>query len=335
MQRKRGELWAVVLAAGEGTRMARLTTMLYGKAVPKQFAAIDGERSFLQRTLDRLSTLVPPSRTVVVVAEAQLDYARAQLGEWKGVTVVPQPVDLGTGPGVFLPLCHILAADPEARVAILPADHEVRDDEAFVGSLRRAFRAAERVPSGVAVMGAPAERAESGLGWIVPEDGPRPVSGPSRVAQARTVRRVLQNTPAPVSELLFETGALRNTNIVVGRAAALWTTMEQHLPSQAEAFRGYLKALGRPGAEKDAGKALAQVYRDLLPADFSREVVAAMRGLAVVPMADAGWADCGTPERLLEALRGRPELAGLLAQLKRTRQLPQQPATAPVAFGAA
>ncbi len=36
-----GQLWAVVLAAGEGSRMTPLTRALYGRPLPKQFAALD------------------------------------------------------------------------------------------------------------------------------------------------------------------------------------------------------------------------------------------------------------------------------------------------------
>ena len=43
-------------------------------------------------------------------------------------------------------------------------------------------------------------------------------------------------------------------------------------------------------------------------ADLSRAVLQGAGGLAVVPMVDAGWSDCGTPERLFECLgpTGRP-----------------------------
>ncbi|MES1205892.1 MAG: NTP transferase domain-containing protein, partial [Pseudomonadota bacterium] len=64
-----GPSWAIVLAAGEGSRLASVTRLLHGRDVPKQFAELDGERTLLQRTMDRVGQLVPPSRTVVVIAE--------------------------------------------------------------------------------------------------------------------------------------------------------------------------------------------------------------------------------------------------------------------------
>jgi mannose-1-phosphate guanylyltransferase len=96
-------LWAVVLAAGEGTRLAALTRTLYGTAVPKQFAPLLGERTMLQLTIDRIAPLVPAERTVVVVDQTQESLARAQLEDYPGVLIVLQPGNRGTGPGVLLP----------------------------------------------------------------------------------------------------------------------------------------------------------------------------------------------------------------------------------------
>jgi len=43
-----GHTWAVVLAAGDGTRLATLTTDSAGNAVPKQFCSLTGGKSLLQ-----------------------------------------------------------------------------------------------------------------------------------------------------------------------------------------------------------------------------------------------------------------------------------------------
>ena len=60
-------LWAIILAGGDGRRLAPLTDCLYGERLPKQFAVLAGHRSLLQATVDRMLPLVPPSRVVVVV----------------------------------------------------------------------------------------------------------------------------------------------------------------------------------------------------------------------------------------------------------------------------
>ena len=61
-----GRLWAIVLAGGEGRRLAPLTRRLYGDDRPKQYTALIGSQSLLRQTLARVALLIPPRRTVVV-----------------------------------------------------------------------------------------------------------------------------------------------------------------------------------------------------------------------------------------------------------------------------
>jgi mannose-1-phosphate guanylyltransferase len=71
------DLWAIVLAGSEGTRLAPVTRLLYGCEVPKQFAFL-GDGSLLQRTMDRIAPIVPTHRTVVVVAQNRRQIAETQ-----------------------------------------------------------------------------------------------------------------------------------------------------------------------------------------------------------------------------------------------------------------
>src|SRR5678816_4057610 len=64
-----GHNWALVLAAGEGTRLQALTTTASGIAVPKQFCSLGGGTSLLHAALDRASVAAPLERTCVIVAE--------------------------------------------------------------------------------------------------------------------------------------------------------------------------------------------------------------------------------------------------------------------------
>ena len=300
-------LWAVVLAAGDGSRMAPLTRALYGHEVPKQFAALDGERTLLQRTMDRIGLVTPPERTVVVVSDACEELARTQLASYHGVEIVTQPLNLGTGVGILLPLCHVLARDPRASVAIYPSDHHIRRNDPFCEAVERSVRMARLCESGVALLGAAAERPAVDLGWIVRG---RRLGG--QLDRAWEVNRFVEKPPEPLAMLLLGTGGLWNTMVLTGRARALWELARRHIPEQARAFDSYLPQVGRTNARQ----ARELLYRLLLPADFSREVLQLARGLAVVPLIDSGWFDCGTPERLFEWLRATPEMHGLLRRLE-------------------
>lgn len=266
---------------------------MYGSCLPKQFLSFGRERTFLQVTLDRLQELIPPERTVVVVAGQYESVAREQLLDYRGVEIVAQPRNVGTGPGVLLPLMHVLQRDPVADVALVPSDHDFLVPGRMLEALVRAQRAA-RQHQGMVLLGAAAEHPASDLGWIVPK----------RMLPRSAVGMIAEfvEKPAPtLAAQLFERGALWNTMLSVTPAAALWALARRQLPLHADRFAHYADALG----SASAALRLEEMYRDLPRADFSRDLVAASTGLWVTPLQGAGWSDCGTPERL-EAVIGPP-----------------------------
>jgi mannose-1-phosphate guanylyltransferase len=301
-QEARGQLWAIVLAAGEGTRLAELTRLLHGRDVPKQFARLWGAQTFLQRTLVRISGLVPASRTVVVVGEHHVALATDQLTPFPGVQIVRQPMNRGTGPGVLLPLAHVLARDPQARVLVFPSDHEVRRVDPFLDAARRAVLAAEEAHCGVALLGSVAEAPASDLGWILAG----PACGPA-AARAHLVDRFVEKPDEAQALALLRNGALWNTLVLAARAGALWDLAQRHVPAMVERLAPYLQSIGQP----DSPRLLREIYDHLPAADLSRDILEPARGLAVVPMLDAGWSDCGTPERLVRALHDTGDLRRL------------------------
>ncbi len=307
-----GKLWAVILAAGQGSRMASLTRVLYGRDLPKQFAALDGDRTFLQRTMDRIAPLFPADQTLVVVSDAYESLAREQLRDYPGVHIILQPDNRGTGPGVLLPLAHVSAGDSEARIVIFPSDHHVQRPGQFLEAVGQSLTAADEAPSGIALIGAVAHEPATDLGWIVPKSR----SGDS-LARARSVERFVEKPRSAEAWALLEAGGLWNTMIVTGRVGAFWRLLRTHLPEQTQEIERYSRMLGQP----EARTTLEKVYQSLQPADFSRAVLQSALGLSVVPMVDAGWSDCGTPKRLFECLKGTSALKTLATRLRDASKL--------------
>jgi mannose-1-phosphate guanylyltransferase len=60
---------AVVLAAGDGTRLSTLTTDSDGNPVPKQFCSLNGGGSLLHEALQRANRIVLRERVCAIVAD--------------------------------------------------------------------------------------------------------------------------------------------------------------------------------------------------------------------------------------------------------------------------
>jgi len=281
--------------------------------LPKQFVALTSRRTLLQETLERTESLVPTTRTVVVVSERDEEVARAQLGLYPGVEVVRQPQDRGTAAGLMLGLSHVRARDPHAEVAVFPADHHVKDSITWCAAVRRARAAARIVQSGVALLGAPADRPATDLGWVVPGD---PLSAGVATARVARVRRFVEKPPLPQALSLLDEGGLWNTMVVVGRVSALWRLGKNHLPAQMQQFEWYLRAIRHPRAYS----LLSRNYDRLNPSDLSRDILQVASGLAVVPVVGSGWFDCGTPERLVDWLVASDDPSGVLERISRQQQ---------------
>lgn len=295
--------WAVVLAAGEGRRLSSLTAALYGRELPKQFAVLDGARSLLQATLDRIAPLVPPERTVVVVGAEYGAIARAQLRNYPGVELVLQPKNLETGPGILLPLARVLARDPDARVAIFPSDHHVANPAPFLEATRMALAACDAAPELVTLLGVVPDRPETEYGWILPGTAVAELGETG----LRDVLRFVEKPEADVAHGLLARGGLWNTFVSVARLSALWGLATRHLPEHVAHFARYASAVRTDGE----AEVLQAIYEQMTPANFSRAVLERADSLSVLAVAGCGWSDWGTPERVYQSLAGLGRLDAL------------------------
>lgn len=281
-----GQTWAIVLAAGNGTRLSSLTRDDTGAPVPKQFCSLDGVTTLLERTRLRAAAVVGDERVIAVVSAAhRLYWERARPALPEGNFVV-QPQDRGTGMGVLLPALHIMERDPEARIVVLPSDHHVADEDVLECAMRTALEDIRGHPAGVALLGIEADEPDPDLGYIVPGD-----VGPERL---QAVRRFVEKPPAQEACRLIRAGAMWNSFILACRGRSL---IELFADRCEPALRS-LRAVGLRDATM-----LRQIYADCPSVDFSRDIATGREArLAVMPVASCGWNDLGTPHRLARTL---------------------------------
>jgi bifunctional N-acetylglucosamine-1-phosphate-uridyltransferase/glucosamine-1-phosphate-acetyltransferase GlmU-like protein len=104
-----------------------------GEPCPKQYCAFVGSRAMLQHTLDRAKQLVPSDQIVTVIGKGH----RRHIEDRSSLPgrLVEQPASRDTAAGLFFALACITALDPNAMVLVLPSDHFVSPESAFVRNL--------------------------------------------------------------------------------------------------------------------------------------------------------------------------------------------------------
>ena len=286
---QRARSWAVVLAAGEGSRLQGLTRDSRGVVVPKQFCSLQGGPSLLQETIQRALAVAPLQRICTVVAVQHRRWWERTLSYFPEPNVVAQPHNRGTAHGILLPLLRICAQDPDAVVVFLPSDHYIGDEAAFASSLRHAASLATIDPRSIYVLGSEPEEADPELGYVVPTSRSR--------SEASPVLRFVEKPTPEFAATLLEQGGLWNMFVLAASARALLTLFEHTLP-------GTLAAM-----EHLSGHAIENLYRNLPTVDFSRDILQGREErLRVLPVPACGWTDLGTPPRVASTLQRLEEM---------------------------
>src|SRR5580692_5510158 len=151
----------VILAGGSGTRFWPRSR----KARAKQVLALDGERTMIQQTVERLAPLGDPAEMWVITNDLLFDLIAEQLPEVSREHILSEPVARNTAPACALAAFLLEKSSPETVIGIFPSDHVVKNRARFAEVIRAGV---ELAASGekIVVLGIPPTRAETGYGYI-------------------------------------------------------------------------------------------------------------------------------------------------------------------------
>jgi mannose-1-phosphate guanylyltransferase len=306
-------LWAVVLAGGDGQRVASLTAGDDGQPIPKQYCAFGGRESMIRWAFARALGVVARDRILFVVAEQHRRYWERELADIPAGNILVQPRNRGTAAGVLLAAVHVLfRRDPKARLLMLPSDHYVADEDVLRDALLDVLRTRDSRHRRILLLGMTPEKCDADYGWILPA---------GRGAQAG-VAHFVEKPNLDGALALMRRGALVNSFMFVAQASALLRACQQTVPELVQAF------VAREAAGA-AAPSLTDFYRNLPSADMSRDVLTKLTAsLAVVRIPPCGWSDLGTPARLHAYQSRQPRIAQLPDGTPAQRSVAELEATA-------
>ncbi|MBV9947320.1 MAG: mannose-1-phosphate guanylyltransferase [Myxococcales bacterium] len=274
------QVHAVILAGGSGTRFWPASRRLR----PKQLLPLAGPtgEALIAATVRRIEPLVPPERVWVATNAALVDATAATLPRVPRAQLLAEPVPRNTAPCIGWATATIARRDPDALVAVLPADHFIGDEPAFRAVLERALGAA--AAGWLTTIGILPTRPETGYGYI--EVGAEIAPGVSA-----GVRFVEKPNRARAEELLAGGRHLWNAGMFFYRASVMRDAIARLLPS----LSAGLDRLDAAASAGDEPRVLAEVFPSLPSVSVDVGIMEKADRFAVVP-GQFGWNDVGSWE---------------------------------------
>lgn len=276
----------VLLSGGVGSRLWPLSRELN----PKQFLALTGEESLLGQTLSRAALLQNSGPPMVVcndehrfiVAERLREHSQGDTG-----AIILEPVGRNTAPAVAVAALQALQQDESALLLVLPADHVIQDESAFVAAVEKGMPHAEQ--GRLVTFGIVPTSPETGFGYIAHEAGD--------IGGGYPIRQFVEKPDAKTARSYLADGSyLWNSGMFLLGARAYLDELSEFSPEILAYATGAVDK-----AEKDLDFVrLNNEQFSLCPSDSIDYAVMEKTSKGVVVPLDCGWSDVGSWSTLWE-----------------------------------
>lgn len=273
------EFFSVLLAGGSGTRFWPASR----RAQPKQLLSLHGGRSLLRATYERQAQLVDADHVLVLTSEALVPGCQQALPELPAAAFLAEPIGRNTAASVAWAAVEVARRNPEAVLAVLPADHIIQDDAAYRASMRAAIELAATEDVLLTFGIQPTEPA-TGYGYIeaadaIDDSGFHPVE-----------RFIEKPDRARAEEFLAAGTFLWNSGMFIWRAEVLIEAFRRHAPN-------ILDPIERGVQAGD----LASIFADVPALPVDKAILEHADNVRVQPISWT-WSDMGAWPSLPEVL---------------------------------
>jgi mannose-1-phosphate guanylyltransferase len=259
--------------------------------MPKQFLDFFGTgRSLLQMTVDRIRSLVDPSRIILVTNSAYASIIREQLPDIKESNILLEPARRNTAPCLCWAARHIQALDSEASIVALPSDHLILKEDVFRQTLEDGFDFVEKGDRLLTL----------GLNPTAPATGYGYIQRGVAVENFPGICKVKSFTEKPnleMAKVFISTGEFFwNAGIFLWRADSILRAFDRYDRETAAVFDAGVGVYGTPGEMNFINTSFPNTPS--ISIDYS---IMEKADNVYVKTADLGWSDLGSWKALYDA----------------------------------
>lgn len=217
------EICIVVMAGGRGERFWPLSR----NSRPKQFLPIvRDDLTMVEETLRRAYQITREQNVFLSIRADLVPAARSLLPDFPIENLIVESLPRDTAAAMGLASVHVERIRPGSVMAVLPSDHLVSPDEAFINDIKSASKIAYDTDCLMTLAIKPV-RPDTAYGYIHIGELIRNKSG----SQAYEVREFLEKPDlARATEFFSKPDYFWNAGIFVWKPSILLSEMERHLP---------------------------------------------------------------------------------------------------------
>lgn len=271
-------LYCVIMCGGIGSRF-----WPYSRAErPKQFIDFFGiGRSLLQMTMDRMAPMVPKENFLIVTSEHYAPLVKEQLPELADSQILLEPERRNTAPCVAWAAYHIIAADPEATMVVLPSDHMITREPLFIEAIENGVEFVNSYDA-LLTLGIKPTRPETGYGYIQIGDK---VEG-----EISKVKTFTEKPDLDLAKVFVESGEFFwNSGMFIWKARTIIEAIHAYAPDLAATFDRGLEQMNTPDEKEFIAKEFAGC-----PSISIDYAVMERASNVYVECVSFGWNDLGT-----------------------------------------
>jgi mannose-1-phosphate guanylyltransferase len=283
--------YAVIMAGGGGTRLWPLSR----KAKPKQLLRIGTDRSLFQMAVDRLEGLFPPERIFIVTVAEQAVLLQEQCPHIPEANYLIEPLPRGTASVVGMAAVALQQLDGEAVMAVLTADHFIKNVEGFQNLLRAGYGAAEL--GNLVTLGIKPTFPATGYGYIQRGKKLGSLEGLDYYEVLRFKEKPLETQ---AGDMLASGDHDWNSGMFIWRVDRILEEMKRLMPD----LTGSLEIIRAAWKGSQPSAVIEQVWPGIKPETIDYGIMERAHKVVSIPAMDIGWNDVGSWDSLFEVLPG-------------------------------
>ena len=279
--------YVIIMAGGIGSRFWPLSR----QRKPKQYLDIMGTgETLIQQTYRRFKDICPEDNIFIVTGAEQRALVIEQL-KIDPAKVLGEPFRRNTAPCLAYGTFRILKENPNAVIAVTPADHFIVQEDKFKEELNNCFDfAANR--NALLTIGITPNRPETGYGYIQ-TDKKKLVTGYERIIKVKTFT---EKPDIELAKKFIQSGDFFwNSGIFIWNVNTVLSAFEKYMPETYSVFDEGRELYGTP-QEKDF---ISKTYAVCKSISIDYGIMEKADNVYVM-CTDFGWSDLGTWGSLYE-----------------------------------